>query len=872
MVIKLACFVIGALIAAMTARASLAQVPDAISRLQWGLHNHGEPQRIAIDHYTSGQIPGVIGEDVRLPADLRPLGHPVTVAILDTGVDSTHPMIRDRLAGPGFNFVTNTPGAIDAHGHGTHVAGIILSLTPNARILPVKVVQSGPNAPIRPQETEPGAGTALTETVAKGIEWAVENNAQVINLSLAWPASIRSRRVDQAVALAESRGVLIVSSAGNDSTTANVYPCIYSSVICVGAHGPDGKVAYFSNFGPLVDILAPGVSILSAWPMTRSPTTFAGQIGYEFRNGTSMAAPFVAGALAELLARGMPAADARWRLIAGARALRDAGVSAKTARGGLLDLTASLNLRPQARFVLASKAPVDLTWDGEAGLLQTSVRWQNQGVAAARVEIELGGTHFSFDHVAPGESVEVPLSLPMSSQTESQQSPVALVNGEPQTVLIQIRRILSPTQLAGATVRPIQGLQPMSSARVRTVVATDSIPRQDLLFLESRGTDLAIQLVQGEQAMGFTTISARTAEQLLNPYRLPDGSYALVFLSQDAGNLPIFDLLYYDRSLNRLRQTRIGTDVTLLSESFRWARTDSGYNPLWVSLGYTPKADQPAYDPWNPKYQDTKRLRLYFVRDGQIRTLALAKNETPLQVLPDSSVLIARGDTYSVEYARLRVEGGQVISRENVLLPQYQMLIGLPQAQKVVQLQGEDPASATPGTFALTAPSSPGDLRVTGIGGSSFDRILPRSSVLESLVLVNGVFREGEGPAQVFAQTHYDLRFFGREHVLSTSLNRYSYIPSMIFNRNFFPATALSSDGRRLPAIYLAASIANADVSEVWVADEDAGRMLKPASLRIEARGCAALGNLVEATLAEPAQLVFVCGSNRVQVPVRIRR
>lgn len=860
MVTKFVFFLLGALIAAVTARASYAQIadgkpPSGISTLQWGLKNRGEPQRIAIDHYTSGQVPGVAGEDVRLPADLRPLDHPVTVAVLDTGIDYSHPLLRDRLAGRGYNLVTNTADATDAHGHGTHVAGVILSLTPNARILPVKVVQSGPNAPIRPQETEPGAGTALTETVARGIEWAVENRAQVINLSLAWPASIRSRRVDQAIALAESRGVLVVSSAGNDNTTANVYPCIYSSVVCVGAHGPDGKPAYFSNHGPMVDVSAPGLAILSSWPLARAPTTFTGQIGYEFRNGTSMAAPFVAGALAELLARGMPAADARWRILAGTR-------------GGRLDLTAALALRPQARFVRASKAPVDLAWDGESGLIRTSLRWKNEGVASARLELELSGVRHAFDRVAPGESVEIPLDLAMSSASESVQTLTALVNGEPQIVLVHVRRILSPTQLAGTSVRPIAGLQPMREARVRTVVASDSLRRQDLLLLEPRGNDLAIQLIQDDRAAGLTLVPSRAIEQFLNPYRLPDGTYALIFTSKDEANRPIFDVLHFDSALKSLRETRIGTEVTVLSESFRWVRTDAGYNPLWVSLGYTPKADEPPYDPWNPKYQDQKKLRIYFVREGQVRTLALQKDQTPLQVLPDGSVLVARGDSYSVEYSRLRVEGDKIRREDKVTLAEYQMLIGLPQSQPVLRLD-----SVPETTVALYSPSSPGDLRVSGLGERPFDRILPRSSPLESLVLVNGVFTGADGFPQVFAQTHYDLRFFGRAKTLSTSLNRYSYVPSMIFNRNFFPVLATRApDGARLPAIYIAASVANADISEVWIADEETGRILKPASLRIEARGCTALGNFVEATAAEPAQLVFLCGGNRVQVPVTIQR
>ncbi|NDG85421.1 MAG: hypothetical protein EBX52_10365 [Proteobacteria bacterium] len=313
-------------------RGTSRMVTKTLLGLAWGMLNTGAPQQLLIDHFTDGVIQGVAGEDVRIPPDPVPGSaarsgkKTVIVAVLDTGVDDSHPALKHALHLPGFNAINGSSDVRDSHGHGTHISGIIAArddgsgfhgVAESALIYPVKVVQTGPNAPIRPQDLSAGAGTALTENVAKGIENAIDQGAQVIHLSLAWPETIHSESVDRAMARAAAAHLIVVSSAGNDSTLARVYPCVYENVICVGAHGPDGAFTHFSNHGPMVDLLAPGISILSTWPMGKAPVTFAGGVGYEFRNGTSMAAPFVTGAVAELLARGIPPEEVRSRLLLG---------------------------------------------------------------------------------------------------------------------------------------------------------------------------------------------------------------------------------------------------------------------------------------------------------------------------------------------------------------------------------------------------------------------------------------------------------------------------------------------------------------------------------------------------------------------------
>jgi thermitase len=207
----------------------------------------------------------------------------VTIAIVDSGVDLTHPDLAGNLVA-GYDFVNDDADAMDDNGHGTHVAGIAAAVTDNgtgvagvswgAQIMPVKVLNAG-------------AGGTFDD-VAQGIIWAVDNGAQVINLSLG--GTTNSPVLQSAIAYAYSQGVVVVAAAGN-ANSAVLYPAAYDPVIAVAASDASDNRAGFSNYGPEVDVTAPGVNINS--------TALGG--GYENRSGTSMAAAFVTGEVALLL-------------------------------------------------------------------------------------------------------------------------------------------------------------------------------------------------------------------------------------------------------------------------------------------------------------------------------------------------------------------------------------------------------------------------------------------------------------------------------------------------------------------------------------------------------------------------------------------
>ncbi|MCB0055842.1 MAG: S8 family serine peptidase, partial [Caldilineaceae bacterium] len=198
------------------------------------------------------------------------------VAVLDTGVDLSHTALATSLvAGRDMISDTATPDDIGpglAWGHGTHVAGIVHRMAPASKILPIRVLDS--------------QGRGNTFVLAYAIEYAVQQGADVINLSLG--ADCGSQVLSSTIQSAIAQGVVIVAAAGNSNTQVPQCPASMPGVIAVAAVDENKVRAEWSNYGAgWVDIAAPGVGITSTFPG-----------GYASWSGTSMAAPFVSGAAA----------------------------------------------------------------------------------------------------------------------------------------------------------------------------------------------------------------------------------------------------------------------------------------------------------------------------------------------------------------------------------------------------------------------------------------------------------------------------------------------------------------------------------------------------------------------------------------------
>jgi thermitase len=238
----------------------------------------------------------------------------VVIAVIDTGVDLGHPDLAAKIwANPGesgggresngidddgdgfvddwrgWDFVNNDNTPQDDNGHGTHVAGIAAAASNNgvgiagvawgARVLPLKVLNGG--------------GGGSVSGVAAAMMWAADHGANVINLSLGGPT--RSSAMEEAVNYAYFKGVTVVAAAGNNNALGVLYPAAYDNAIAIASTDAGNNRSTFSNYGPEVDLAAPGTSIYS--------TYWSNGSAYATLSGTSMATPHVAGVAALLAGR-----------------------------------------------------------------------------------------------------------------------------------------------------------------------------------------------------------------------------------------------------------------------------------------------------------------------------------------------------------------------------------------------------------------------------------------------------------------------------------------------------------------------------------------------------------------------------------------
>ncbi|MGY4707325.1 S8 family serine peptidase [Candidatus Bipolaricaulota sp. J31] len=240
-------------------------------------------------------------------------GAGITVAVVDTGVDGTHPDLAGKVItgyAPRTNELLLPNADSDHHGHGTHVAGIIaahddgrgiVGLAPDVLIMPIRIFE---------YYIHPTYGYGFWYVgayyAARGIIWAVDNGADVLNNS--WGGPIYSQLIKAAFDYALANGVIPVCAAGNDGEAWIHFPSAYPGVIAVGATMPDDTVTSFSTLGGWLSVAAPGDGILSCVPTWYVQDGTGDPLMYDYWGGTSMATPFVS-ALAALLRELYPAAS-----------------------------------------------------------------------------------------------------------------------------------------------------------------------------------------------------------------------------------------------------------------------------------------------------------------------------------------------------------------------------------------------------------------------------------------------------------------------------------------------------------------------------------------------------------------------------------
>lgn len=244
-------------------------------------------------------------------------GEGIKIAVVDTGI-APH---EDLVVKGGVSYVVDVPSYTDDNGHGTHVAGIIgarnnsygtVGIAPECDLYAVKVLDKD--------------GSGYISDIAAGIDWAISNNMDIVNLSLG--GSTSSSVLKSAVDSAYAGGILVVAAAGNSGNSYGIgnnveYPARYDSVIAVAATNINNQRASFSSTGSTVEVAAPGVDIISTYLNNQ----------YAAGSGTSMATPYTSGNLALIMQAnpGLSAAEIRIKL---RESVIDLGSAGKDTRFG----------------------------------------------------------------------------------------------------------------------------------------------------------------------------------------------------------------------------------------------------------------------------------------------------------------------------------------------------------------------------------------------------------------------------------------------------------------------------------------------------------------------------------------------------------
>ncbi len=421
-----------------------SEYKDSLFEHQWHLKNSGQLTLRSSGELTRDRLVGVAGADINwleptmVVSRLADVKREVVVAVLDTGIDLLHPDLKDRIwfdhkrcnngqvhdqenACHGFNFVESNTKIADDVGHGTHVSGLIaananslgvVGVGPSQiKIMPIKVINNQTQDFVQ-------NGRMITDVFADGIRYAVQNGADVINISLGWPKLVETPKIRIAITKAIESGVAIVAAAGNNGKDVPTFPCSYVGVICVGAMDNQGKITEYSNFGGKVDLVAPGENIISTYPGNLESRSLGIQ-GYEVKQGSSQAAPLVSAIVAtlKLVYPGISLDEIMARLYQTARKV-DVLKDGKRVRFGSVDMKAAIEKAPKSFVVPIFKDLLTTYVDADNRFkislpLKNFVNDEENLVVQARIEgsaahLDLG--EIAVDALRKGESIALDLT------------------------------------------------------------------------------------------------------------------------------------------------------------------------------------------------------------------------------------------------------------------------------------------------------------------------------------------------------------------------------------------------------------------------------------------------------------------------------
>lgn len=887
---------------------SARPVQDELFGYQWGLMNQGQTLVQEKDDIHNRPVEGVVGKDIGWNTLLKnlPTKRPV-IAILDSGVDLNHPELQgnlwknaaecgkdssqdndnNQLAGDcdGWNFTeeigskeAKTPS--DTDGHGTHIAGIIaaknngkgmVGVLPNALIMPIKVMR----------DSNSSSSVPSSEAFARGIYYAVENGADVINMSLGWPRSLETKMLRDAVYYALENGVPIVAAAGNNNSSEPLYPCAYDGVICVGATTVTGDFASFSNFGGHVDTIAPGESILGLNPTLFEPELFSVS-GHELRSGTSQATPFVAALVGALKANNPEITiDEIFARLYGNGSL-------KTERKYILGSETSwekLNKEvttPVVRPVLKNLREIIFSGDKETSEVRLMVR--NFGLDAQDIKvsmrslskgIEINNEEQTISALAQGKFTElkIPLTLTdLNAESNVKLEVMISLNGASTSYITEIpvlrdlrahpkfqkeEFVFKDKKLPVGVNRGL--VQPLIS----TLEGYGNITEHEFFMKRSLRDESKLELTvftkkNGQFVQHDKLIEIPYAVGLVNFKRVDlnlDGKldYFVQTLAEVDGK-KFFTYSFYDENLNDLwsgfQHVTLTLDVAVenLNDVFFLKMENSRFGtmmlPAYFTTGIISKIDQKITS-WD-RYDSTRKARLYYLNPegNELKIRTLTHNvweeslKTKLGLKWSDDIVLDQILPVSTEDARtgslrVLVAAGKG-SKRNLFVHKFNNgsdKAGNKIPQLVLQTEEIDPLLKVSGNGLETSGDvffniydrTRAKLVKTSDVSQVGEYVLKRESDSDLIAGHIASFESAVGSFSVLQTREELVSISGNDLVTSRPKMRYSFLSQKLLTEMYYPVTYRRDDVSR-PALYVDSTAITGD--RVSLFEEQEGKLV----------------------------------------------
>lgn len=898
---------------------------DHLLDQQWALSNSGAPYIERTSDIDVNVVEGVAGEDISLSSVEEKPSKAILIAVVDSGVDLDHPDLqkniyrspkecealaayeqcmkneRDKticfktwanhdadgngypmdchgynIAGNSLRFSRSQGSHIilDKSGHGTHIAGIIGAVKnngfgvrgamENVKILPVQI-----NGAVNQRQL--GTNETAIDLIAKGVLYAIKTRAQVINVSLGWALNEDSTLMRKVVELARQHNVLIVAAGGNSGHASPTYPCSYDYVLCVGAHGVDGKLTHFSNYGTSIDIIAPGENILSTWPTLMRPRKFTEGAGFEFQNGTSFASPYVAAALGILLNQGISPQDAVARLLNGTRPNKS---SKSLSRHGNLDISQAIKQPMKSFLYPLNKAPYLIHWKrGEARTF--NLKMINLGQTAPSVSLEVSSMaddvtmldhQFEVTNWHPQEEKTFQVAFNSPDDMESDiyfKLKIKSAHEQKQYFIHAMAlTIVTPEYDANSSHISIENGDFLKNATLMAIKNFDNqIHQSEFVALKSIQGHTHVALVKNLGTKFEVSPSRRFP--IKNPALLhlarvdidQNGNSEYVFAAanldeQGSGKLQKTTFYIFDQNLNPTslvvaKNNQYNNQMTVMPGSFIWTRHQNRMVPTWINLGLRPEHERPRSTPWKPAPPERSLYRIFYLTPEGLATVAMPDEGSSAVAFLDTPeaekhrgtplVILSKGFGFYKSYELHRLQGG-LHKVQDITLSTYHDLLGLDPLP-------HQEAPQAPNIF-FNSPNSLGDQRITSLFWTSnklqvkhtrvrsFNRHFPIFNILN-------IFDSG-----VFYQTQFHIGFYDLESGTHNVVNS-KVAPDQRYHRII---------GNR-KAIYLSSRFTPSLGSEVLSLRYDTkvnGHTIYRSSLwrMIGAKGCEAIGFITESSLS----------------------